>query len=166
VAINGQSQTNAGKSNEWYTPPAVFAALGARFDLDVASPGLDKCFVPADVAVTEGSLEKEWSGFVWMNAPFGARGELSIWLRKFIRHGNGVCLVPDRTSAPWWREHSSQADLIFFTYKRLRFIPGPGTKASSPVDGIALWACGEKGVAALKRAEAAGLGECWKRNRN
>ena len=30
-----------GKTNEWYTPPHVFNALGCSFDIDVSSPGKD-----------------------------------------------------------------------------------------------------------------------------
>jgi hypothetical protein len=34
-------EQSVGKSDEWYTPPDVFDALGCRFDLDVSSPGRD-----------------------------------------------------------------------------------------------------------------------------
>ena len=41
-----------------------------------------------------------WAGFVWMNAPFGARNGLEPWLAKFFAHNNGIALVPDRTRWP------------------------------------------------------------------
>ena len=36
MALHEQS---VGATDEWYTPPRVFDALGCSFDLDVASPG-------------------------------------------------------------------------------------------------------------------------------
>lgn len=36
---------SAGKTDDWYTPPEVFEALGCEFDLDVA--GAPKANVPA-----------------------------------------------------------------------------------------------------------------------
>src|SRR5665811_1172865 len=94
-----------GATDEWYTPPHVFNAMGCSFDLDVASPGRDKTpWIPAEASIIKDSLECEWRGLVWMNPPFGARNGLVPWLEKFVHHGNGVCLVPDRTSAPWWQQ--------------------------------------------------------------
>lgn len=90
-----------GASDEWYTPPNVFAALGCRFDMDVAAPvNRSGIHVPADQFLSSDSLTTPWAGFVWMNPPFGGRGGLAPWLDRFIAHGDGIALVPDRTSAP------------------------------------------------------------------
>lgn len=35
------SWESPGVTDAWYTPPEVFEALGCRFDLDVAHPGID-----------------------------------------------------------------------------------------------------------------------------
>lgn len=148
----------SGKSNDWYTPPAVFEALGCAFDLDVAAPVLGAgTFVPADAWISEGSLEAPWAGFVWMNPPFGARNGLEPWLEKFFRHGNGIALTPDRTSAPWFRSAWAYADGVLFTPK-LRFIRPDGTEGASPSNGTALFASGDRGMAALSRAARRGLG--------
>jgi hypothetical protein len=88
-----------GASDEWYTPPQVFEALGCRFDLDVASPPC-ATHVPCRARLTVGSLEAPWHGFVWMNPPFGGRNGITPWLDKFFTHGDGIALTPDRTSAP------------------------------------------------------------------
>lgn len=101
-----------GATDEWYTPLHVFDALGTRFVMDVASPGPDIVpWVPAGSHITSDSLSKIWRGFIWMNPPFGGRNGLVPWLEKFFAHGNGIALVPDRTSAPWWQEYAPRADL-------------------------------------------------------
>jgi len=153
----------AGASNEWYTPAFVFEAMGVRFDLDVSAPWAAAC--PAgewcDDAHYSDSLARVWSGFVWMNPPFGGRNGLVPWLEKFFGHGNGVALVPDRTSAPWWQDFAPRADLIMQVRKKIHFIPGPRVTESSPAQGTTLIACGATGVRALENAFRAGLGSCW-----
>lgn len=148
-----------GASDEWYTPRHVFEAMGVRFDLDVAAPrtrcpAYDYC----DGAFTSQSLSQAWFGFVWMNPPFWARNGLVPWLDKFFAHGNGVALVPDRTSAPWWQTYARKADLALFVGKKLRFIRPDGSEGKSPAQGTTLLAAGERGVAALRRAHLLGLG--------
>lgn len=83
-----------GKTDEWYTPPHVFEAMAATFDMDVASPGSKTVpWVPSKSHLTKNSLDAVWNGFVWMNPPFGARNGLVPWLDKFFRHNNGIALV-------------------------------------------------------------------------
>ncbi|MBW9051006.1 phage N-6-adenine-methyltransferase [Rhizobium mesosinicum] len=147
----------AGKSDEWYTPKHVFEALGCRFDLDVAAPRDATTHVPASNFIAEGGLERAWSGFVWMNPPFGGRNGLKPWLDKFFQHGNGIALTPDRTSAPWFHEAWTKADQVLFTPK-LRFIRPDGTEGKSPSNGTALWATGEQASVALLNAAAKRLG--------
>jgi hypothetical protein len=47
-----------------------------------------------------------------MNPPFGPRNGIVPWLEKFFAHGNGIALVPDRTSAPWWQRFAPKAAVI------------------------------------------------------
>jgi hypothetical protein len=148
-----------GATDEWYTPPHVFDALGCRFDLDVASPGPRVTpWIPADGFVMGRSLDLEWEGFVWMNPPFGARNGLVPWLEKFFAHGDGIALVPDRTSAPWWQEFAPKAERILFVAPKLKFIGADGKPGASPAQGTSLFAIGPRGVDALNRAATAGLG--------
>jgi hypothetical protein len=94
MALHEQS---VGATDEWYTPPHVFAALGHSFDMDVASPGrLVTPWIPAVTFLTANALSFAWAGFVWMNPPFGARNGLVPWLEKFFAHHNGIALVPER----------------------------------------------------------------------
>lgn len=148
-----------GKTNEWYTPPHVFEALGCRFDMDVASPGLDVTpWIPTGYYISTRSLEKNWFGFIWMNPPFGGRNGIVPWLEKFFTHGNGIALAPDRTSAPWWQQYAPRADLILFISPKLKFIGIDGKPGTSPAQGTCLMASGKRAVDALYRAASSRLG--------
>lgn len=148
-----------GATDEWYTPPYVFSALGCSFDVDVASPGRSVTpWVPAVEFVTENGLLAPWRGFVWMNPPFGPRNGISPWLEKFFAHGDGVALTPDRTSAPWWQTFAPGADAILFVAPKIKFIASDGKPGTSPAQGTCLMAAGRRGVEALYRAATAQLG--------
>jgi hypothetical protein len=180
MALHEQS---VGATDEWYTPPHVFTAMGVRFDLDVSSPGHNVVpWIPTDAHVSSAfdGLTARWDGFVWMNPPFGGRNGLVPWLERFFDHGNGVALVPDRTSAPWWQRFSPRADRTLFVAEKLKFLtPDPilgsrknkdGTRTpqpsefpglyvgSQPAQGTCLLAAGDRGYEALEAAERAGLG--------
>jgi hypothetical protein len=115
------SYEKQGESDEWYTPRYIFDALAARFDLDVACPPEGPRYVPASAYFHERALEQPWRGFVWMNPPFGHQSTKRLWLRKFFDHGNGIALLPDRTSAPWWQEFAPLADAIQFVAPKVKF---------------------------------------------
>lgn len=148
-----------GATNEWYTPPHVFDALGCSFDMDVASPGQYVTpWIPAEDFLTFKGIERGWRGFVWMNPPFGARNGIVPWLEKFFMHGNGIALTPDRTSAPWWQRFAGQAHKVLFIAPKLKFIGADGLPGTSPAQGTSLMAVGPRGVASLHRAADNGLG--------
>lgn len=157
MALHEQS---IGKTDEWYTPPYVFHALGCSFDMDVASPGGEiTWWIPATVFHTHDSLEAVWKGFVWMNPPFGGRNGIVPWLIKFFGHRDGIALVPDRTSAPWWQDFAPAADKILFVSPKIKFIGADGQPGKSPAQGTCLFAAGPRAVQALRHAEAKGLGK-------
>lgn len=148
-----------GATDEWYTPPHVFNALGCSFDMDVASPGKSVTpWIPAAKFVTTESLDLAWRGFVWMNPPFGARNGMVPWLDKFFAHGNGIALTPDRTSAPWWQRFAARAELILFISPKLKFIGADGRPGNSPAQGTCLMASGPRAREPILRAQANGLG--------
>jgi hypothetical protein len=147
----------AGRSDDWYTPPRVFEALGCHFDVDVAGPPSGG-HVPCDGRICSDSLTTGWWGFIWMNPPFGGRNGLEPWLDRFFAHRNGIALTPDRTSAPWFQHALGNADAVLFTPK-IRFLRPDGTEGASPSNGTALWAAGDRAVAALVRAARASLGK-------
>lgn len=148
-----------GKTDEWYTPEYVFKAMGVKFDLDVASPKDFKPeWIPAAKRIVDHSLFKDWWGFVWMNAPFGGRNGLRPWLNKFINHRNGICLVPDRTSAPWWNQAAKEMDFVLFVSPKIKFLDKKLRLGRSPAQGTCLMSIGHKGNKALKMAQKNGLG--------
>lgn len=151
-------EQSVGATSEWYTPPYVFEALGVRFDWDVAMPDPVLRWIPADGSIYANSLEFRWEGFIWMNPPFGGRNALIPWLEKFTAHGNGVCLVPDRTSAPWWQTFAPKMHRILFVSPKIKFIGRDGNPGCSPAQGTALMALGDRGTAALRNAARSGLG--------
>jgi hypothetical protein len=140
-----------GQSDEWYTPKYVFDALGVDFDLDVAAPPY-ATHVPAMMSFSNGALDREWHGFTWMNPPFGGRNGIAPWLAKFVEHGDGIALTPDRTSAPWFQHYARRMDAVLFVSPKIKFERPDGAVGKSPSTGTALLALGHAGAAALRRA--------------
>jgi hypothetical protein len=155
----GKHEQSIGATDEWYTPKYIFDALGCRFNLDVAYPEKDTfCYVPVTNVYIFNGLDRQWLGFVWMNPPFGRRNGIEPWLEKFVMHGNGIALTPDRTSAPWWQKYAKHMSLILFVSPKIKFIGADGKPGKSPAQGTSLMSIGTKGNAALRRAAHAGLG--------
>lgn len=150
-----------GKSDDWYTPAYIFEALECGFDMDVAAPESGPLHVPCNSWMWADSLESDWEGFIWMNPPFGARNGLVPWMEKFRIHDNGIALVPDRTSAPWWQDMAVWADKIFFVAGKVKFIRPDGSIGKSPSVGTTLVGMGRKAGLALMQAERNGLGRCF-----
>lgn len=149
-----------GKSDEWYTPKYIFDALDITFDMDVAHPRDHRhTHVPAKSFLYEAALDAEWIGTIWMNPPFGNGDKAKlVWMDRFFDHGDGIALTPDRTSAPWFQQSWARADLCMFVGPKVKFIRADGSRGEQPGTGTVLWAVGDAGVAALKRAAFAGLG--------
>lgn len=151
MALHEQS---VGATDEWYTPPHVFDALGCEFSMDVASPGKEWTpWIPAQYFVTKGDWRGDvWKGFIWMNPPFGKRNGLVPWLKKFFAHGDGIALVPDRTSAPWWQNFAPQADFVLFCAPKIKFIGRDGKPGVSPAQGTCLFGVGARAEKPMRRA--------------
>ena len=147
----------AGQSDDWFTPAYIFDALGCRFDLDVAAPHDGPRHVPANAYLCPSmcGLRTPWAGFVWMNPPFGHQSTKRAWLRRFFDHGNGIALVPDRTSAPWWQEFAPLASAILFVAGKIKFERPDGTIGESPGTGTCLLAAGDYAAEIVRRS---GLG--------
>lgn len=147
---------NVGQSDEWYTPPEIFDALGLQFDLDPCSPGYSH-WVPAKKVYTslEDGLTQPWEGLVWMNPPFGGRNGHVPWLKKFLSHGNGVGLVRAYTSAGWFHDYATKAQALLFPKGKTKFIRPDGSVGKHPGHGVVLLGMGAIGVEALANS---GLG--------
>lgn len=146
-----------GASNEWYTPAHIFAGLGCHFDLDVAAPSNGPLHVPCSRWISTRSLDHDWQGFVWCNPPFGGRNGIEPWLEKFFRHGDGIALAPDRTSAPWFQRFAPLADALLFVSPKVKFIRPDGTEGRSPGSGTCLMAAGLKAADILGNAGCLGV---------
>lgn len=154
--------SNKKRSDEYYTPKRVFDALQVEFDMDVAAP-VDRTYVcvPAKEFITANSLDIRWNGFVWMNPPYSKNK--SLWLNKLFNHGNGIALMPDRTSAPWWPIAAEQADIILLVTGKIKYINAEGVEKKQPGNGSTLFGYGPKAVEAILRAEQNKLGIAFSR---
>lgn len=149
--MSSYDQTTGG-SDEWYTPPEVFEAMGLVFHTDAASPGGQTVpWIPAVYHITHDSLDRNWIGRTWLNAPFGSRNALVPWLAKFVDHGHGVALVPDRTSAPWFQKFAPMCDAVLFWERKVKFIDQNGVRQPHPGNGTCLFAIGNDCVEALRK---------------
>lgn len=164
-----EHENSIGQSDEWYTPPYYFEALGLTFDLDPCSPG-PQHWVPARKVYTKADdgLSQPWQGLVFVNPPFGGRHGQVPWLRKFFEHGNGIALVRAYTSADWFHDYvAPKAETLLFPRGKTKFVRGEamtsvdrkgrvtqhlaGTIGTSPGHGVVLIGMGARANAALRR---------------
>lgn len=113
------------QTDEWLTPPKVLDALGP-FDLDPSAPKV-RPWPTADehYTIDDDGLSKPWHGRVWLNPPYS---EITPWMRRLARHGDGIALVFARCETAWWFDHVwPHADGFLFLAGRLTFHLGDGT---------------------------------------
>lgn len=147
-------ESSVNESVEWYTPPEVFEAMGATFDLDPCSPGKGLSHVPAEkhYTVVDDGLAQPWEGFVFMNPPYGR--ETPIWMRKLAEHGNGIALVFARTDVRWFQESAEKASAITFISGRVRFYKGDKvSRGGTPGAGSCLMGFGDYAAEVLANAD-------------
>lgn len=150
-------ETSIGNSDDWYTPPEIFDALGMRFDLDPCSPGPGH-WVPADRVFTkrDDGLSRPWAGTVFVNPPFGGRNGHVPWLEKFLAHeGGGIAVVRAYTSSGWFHDHAVHADAMLFPRGKTKFVRPDGSVGRAPGHGVVLLGRGDIACAAL---QGSGLG--------
>jgi phage N-6-adenine-methyltransferase len=122
------------RSDEWETPPDLFAALDSEFHftIDVAAlPDNAKCalfFTPG-----QDGLKRRWTGTCWMNPPYGYA--LRQWVRKAHESAQAgatvVCLLPARTDVAWWHDYVLHRAEVRYIRGRLKF-NGSGNSAPFP----------------------------------
>ena len=115
-------------TNEWQTPPAVFAQLHRRFQFT-----LDPCATEENhkcekyFTKSDDGLSKSWANErVFMNPPYGR--EIGHWIRKAYLETSAlvVCLIPSRTDTKYWHEYCMKSDEVWFIEGRIKF--GDGCK--------------------------------------
>jgi hypothetical protein len=87
----------------------------------------------------EDGLNYEWKGFVYCNPPFSQK---ELWIKKMIDHNNGILLLPERGSAPWFGPLAEASGKYFVMGKKINFIGG----TSSNNVGSVLFPFGEEAV--------------------
>jgi hypothetical protein len=122
---------SCGTTDEWYTPPEVFDALGISFDLDPAAPPGGVPWIPADrhFSKADDGLRSPWAGRVWLNPPYGR--QTASWLARLAEHGDGIALAFARTDTQWFHQQATRATAICFIAGRLKFVRGEGQGESS-----------------------------------
>ncbi|HTI94704.1 MAG TPA: DNA N-6-adenine-methyltransferase [Puia sp.] len=153
-------ETWKGKTDDYYTPEHVFTALDCgTFDMDVAAAqDPRKAFVKAYRYISLGGLESEWHGFVWCNPPYGMRGSKMPWIKKVAEHGDGLLLMPDRTSADWWQEAARRCTSLLVVYNKLQFVSPEGHVFKQPSTGNTIFAFGGRALSAIRNAQKNNLG--------
>lgn len=147
-----------GETDEWYTPEWLFQALDIEFDLDPAHPR-DKLWIPCTRYLTQedDGLSQPWKGTVWLNPPYGGRNAIKPWLNKFLKHNNGIVLVPNRTATDWFQETAEVASALLFVRKKIKFIRSDLTLGPSPGYGNVLIASGKRMATKLVQSDVRGL---------
>lgn len=135
------------KNDTLQTPEYIWKSL-APFDLDPCSGEF------TDIGKTnlwngrgDNGLEMEWNGFVWCNPPFSQKEN---WIEKMKYHNNGILLLPERGSSPWFGPLAEFCGMYFVMGKKINFI---GINGSNNV-GSVLFPFGDT---AIDRIENSGL---------
>jgi hypothetical protein len=131
------------------TPKYIINALG-EIDLDpCAGESTNIGKVNWWIGRSEDGLQKEWFGFVYCNPPFS---EKNLWIKKMIDHNNGILILPERGSAPWFGELAKVTGKYFVMGKKINF---DGGNSSSNI-GSVLFPFGKEAVKRIKNSNFSG----------
>ncbi len=138
------------KNDKLQTPKYIIEALGP-FDLDPCA-GIDtKCAV-INFSIEEGvdGLKYDWGKwFVWCNPPFSQK---DVWIQRMIEHGNGILILPERGSAPWFGPLAEHCGFYFTMGKKINFVGG----STSNNVGSCLFPFGKKAERRIRNSSLPG----------
>ena len=113
------------KSDEWETPPEIYADLHKEFafTLDPASTN-QNAVCPKFFTYADDGLSQDWfHDIVFLNPPYGR--SIKHWIKKAyeesLKGATVVCLIPSRTDTKWWHDYCMQGTIRFIK-GRLKFI--------------------------------------------
>lgn len=131
IGMGGHHSAAMGK-DEWLTPPALLAQLGA-FDLDPCAPVRRPWpMAAAHYTVVDNGLIKPWFGRVWCNPPYGPPATIRPWLTRMVAHGRGLLLIFARTETELFFETVwERAAAVLFLRGRLHFHHVDGRRAAA-----------------------------------
>jgi hypothetical protein len=137
------------KNDKLKTPAWVYEALG-EIDLDPCA-GIDTQIACTNYCIerAEDGLALDWFGFVYCNPPFSQKQQ---WAKKMITHGNGILILPERGSAPWFGPLAVAAGRYWVMGKKINFIGG----SSSNNLGSVLFPFGQEAVNRILRSNLPG----------
>jgi hypothetical protein len=149
----GHNEIDHGTSDDYYTPPYIFEALGLDYEMDVCSPPGGCPWIPAKrfVSIIDDGLETEWHGRVWMNPPYS---KPTPWIHKWIKHNNGMGLVP-MSKAAWFNILWNNSDIAIMSMdNQMKFMTPDGDSKGIFMPTV-LIAIGSENVEAMAKS---GLG--------
>lgn len=127
------------------TPAWVYEALG-DIDLDPCAGVYTRIGkVNWRIEANENGLDRDWFGFVYCNPPFSQKEK---WAAKMIEHGNGILILPERGSAPWFGPLAKAAGHYWVMGKKINFVGGP----SSNNLGSVLFPFGREAISRLRKS--------------
>ncbi len=149
----GHDLIDNGTTDDHYTPPFIFEALGVEFDMDVCAPAGGVPWIPAkqSLSVIEDGLITPWNGLVWCNPPYS---KITPWAHKLLAYGNGIALLPVGKSL-WFDMLWNKADGIITLPSSLRFMRSQGRPPAGIMTSTMLFAFGSSNRVVL---ESSGLG--------
>lgn len=135
---------------EYITPKWFFDQMGL-FDLDPCAAKVMP-WKTAKKSYTERGLERLWSGCVWLNPPYGIKNGEYDFVRKLVKHGNGVALLGLKTGSKIWQDEVlPNCSGLIFLKGRVVFCNTDGSSTSGYYGYHALTSFGQGGLAKLKR---------------
>jgi hypothetical protein len=155
-------KNNSG-NNEWYTPSKFIESarlVMGSIDLDPASSDIANMIVKATKyhTIADSGLDSEWFGNVWMNPPY-ARDLFPLFVAKLVYSDvkQYITLTNNNTETASGNLLLSDADVICFVNKRIKFIDENGNLGKTPLQGQMICYKGRKTEAFIKEFSQYGI---------
>jgi len=147
----GHNEIDHGTSDDYYTPPFIFEALGLTYDMDVCSPPNGSPWIPARrfLSLIDDGLATDWIGRVWMNPPYS---KPTPWIDKWLQHGNGIGLVASSRSASFNRLWECEDVAFLLLPGTLKFMK-PNGESRGIFMPTALIGIGAENIQAMRQSQ-------------